>query len=96
MHSPESNSPSPFEEQLRGIEGALEYQLAAKIGANLVNNIRALRSLSSMNKFILESYLSRAIIISLNDEEYERLQAKITDLLLANEEAARQQGIDLN
>lgn len=97
MHSPESSSPpSPFEAQLQAIEGALGLQLGAKIGANLVDNIRALRSLSSMNKFALESYLSRATIISLNDEEYGRLQTKIKDLLSANEEAARQQDINLN
>ena len=96
MNSPESSSRSLFEAQLKSVEGALENQLGVNIGANLVDNIGALRRLASMNKFMLEAHLSSATIISLNDEEYERLHTKIKVLLSANEEAARQQGIDLN
>lgn len=93
LSSQPTGSPSPFEEQLQAIEGALDFQFGAKISANLVENVRALRRLKVMNKFELESLLSQKTIISLNDEEYGRLQTKIANLLAANEAAARKQGI---
>jgi len=88
--------PSPFEGVLKGIEDPLDSNFRVKTGTNLVDNVGALHHLVAMNKFELESFLCRRAIITLNDEEYGRLQAKIRDLLSANETAAREQGIDLN
>lgn len=92
-----NNSPereSLFGEAVSGIERALDANFSATVRANLQDNLKALRSLARMNKFALESYLSQAAIISLNDEEYGRLQEKIGSLITANEEAGLEQGMD--
>jgi len=94
--NPEKKLPSSlFEPQVKAVESSLESALGAKAGANIADNLRALHTLTAMNKFELEEYLSRGAIISLNDEEYERLHAKIKDLITANKDAARQQGLNL-
>lgn len=92
-----NNSPergSLFGEAVSGIERALDANFSATERANLQDNLKALRSLARMNRFALESYLSRAAIISLNDEEYGRLQEKIRSLITTNEEASLEQGMD--
>lgn len=87
---------SIFEDKLKDIESALDDQFGPKVGARPVDNLRILRILSEMTKFDLESFLSKVTIISLNDEEYERLKEKIASIIIANENAAEEQRIKID
>ncbi|MEK7145775.1 MAG: hypothetical protein AAB802_01160 [Patescibacteria group bacterium] len=85
---------SPFEIQLQAAESALHQAFNPACGSNVRENLVRLRTLLVLNKSQMEAFLSSAFIISLNDEEYERLQLKIRDLFSANALAAREMGLD--
>lgn len=82
-----------FEEQLVAIERSLDTQFG--YGKDLRESVKGLRALAAMNKWQLETYLSGHMMISLNDEDYARLQVKISKLLEDNLEAARKQGVEV-
>ncbi len=87
------SEPSLFEDQLRGIEASMGIHLGAREGGLVANNIGSLRRLLDMSKIELEAYFGQRCVISLNDVDYERLQAKMQDLLDANLREAEAQGV---
>lgn len=86
--------PSPFEAAVRAIETSLEHTFRPIIGSNLTKGLQALRHLDSLTKIQLEGFFSRVAIISLNDIDYDRLKAKIRDLLTETENCLREQGTE--
>lgn len=86
MPSPEDKVPSCFETELQAFEEVLENRLGVKPEADLTKNAEVLKGLISMDKFDLEALLSEISLISLKDEEYERIQAKLKNLLSDIEE----------
>lgn len=89
------NTPDPKERILQTLEKFLEFKFGVRTGANLTKNISSLRKLADMNKIELEFFLSQFTLISLTDNEYNRLQLKIQTLLTANEIAAVELGIPI-
>lgn len=92
MPSHHPDTPSLFEDALQGIERALELNFNA-FGTNVVENLAMLRRLADMTRFELEVLFSKKTIISLNDDDLERLQRKIRDLIEENLETCKRQGI---
>jgi hypothetical protein len=86
----------PNEEALQKIEDTLELRFGVKYGANLKRNACSLGMLLGLLKFQLETYFTRSgVLITLDQREFERIQAKMTELKEANEAAAEEQGIEL-
>lgn len=79
--------PAGFEATLEAVEGALDLEFRVTVKADLKANIGALTHLSQFGKSELEAFLSRGAIISLTNEDFERLQARIRGLVEANRDA---------
>jgi len=87
---------SPFEATIQSFEEALETNYGAGIGRNPRKSLQILRGLAATSRFGLESIISKFALISLNEAEYDRLQAKMRALIAENLRRGREQGMQLD
>ncbi len=83
------------EDQIWPVLRSLEKQFFPDFGCNLRTNIQSLKLIQQMDKTRLEGFLAQVSLISLNRDEYWRIQEKIATLLQQNLEAAREQWLEI-
>lgn len=85
---------SPFEAQVQAIIRGLEANFKPRFGSNLTQAKQALLHIRGLSKLQLEGFYGSVMIISFNDADYARIQAKVNDLLQEIERCLSEHGIE--